>query len=173
MPSRRFSRGWRRSRTIRTISAVTLATAALASLNTCDFTQSCTTNVRPTVEVSAEFGDACDGGRLPPGLTIRCYDEDDPTIAWSVTCDDQACHHQRPGGATEDFSAWGGTWDAIPNCVEEERPGRYTVMIEHPCYETWTQDGIEAGRQGCHVDTASVHAELTPRPCVCPLEPAP
>lgn len=156
-----------------TIGPAALAITALVSLNACDFTQSCTTNVEPSVEVSATFGDACDGGPLPPGLTVRCYDEADSTIAWSVFCDDQACHHQGSGVGTEDFSAWGGTWDRIPNCVEEERPGRYIVTIEHPCYETWTQDGIEAGKRGCHVDTAYVYAELTPRPCACPSEAAP
>lgn len=42
----------------------------------------------------------------------------------------------------------------------EERPGTYTVTVDKPGYQQWTQDGVRVRDGGCHVQTVTLQANL-------------
>ena len=44
----------------------------------------------------------------------------------------------------------------------DERPGTYTVEIQHPDYRAWTAAGVRVGRDECHVRTRRLRASLEP-----------
>ena len=56
------------------------------------------------------------------------------------------------------------SWDGSTMSGAGERPGTYTITIEHPGYETWTQTGIEITADDCHVIPVLITAQLVPLP---------
>ncbi|MGB1658208.1 MAG: carboxypeptidase-like regulatory domain-containing protein [Longimicrobiales bacterium] len=56
------------------------------------------------------------------------------------------------------------SWDGSTLSGAGERPGTYTITIDHPGYETWTRVGVEISADECHVIPVTLTAELTPLP---------
>ena len=55
-------------------------------------------------------------------------------------------------------------WDGTTMVGAGERPGTYTVTVEHPGYATWTRSGVVITADECHVIPVSLTAELVPIP---------
>jgi len=45
-----------------------------------------------------------------------------------------------------------------------ERPGTYSVEVEHAGYVKWQRDGVRARDSSCHVRTVTLRADLVPLP---------
>ena len=46
-----------------------------------------------------------------------------------------------------------------------ERPGTYVVTVTHPCYETWSRDGVVVDGGECHVRMNVIDVALQSRAC--------
>src|SRR5262245_36974154 len=122
-----------------------VALAAVApSLSACDALQSltggdCTTIAIPGISV-AVFDSLTHAG-LFFGTTVRAYDGA-YTDSLTVTGD--------PGSAP----------DALPISVAFEHAGTFRVTVTHPGYIAWTTTGVQVKKDGCHVQTARLTAQL-------------
>ena len=56
------------------------------------------------------------------------------------------------------------SWDGATLSGAGERPGTYTITIEHPAYTTWTRAGVTISADECHVIPVALTAELVPLP---------
>lgn len=56
------------------------------------------------------------------------------------------------------------SWDGSTLSGAGERPGTYTITIEHPAYTTWTRAGVTISADECHVIPVALTAELVPLP---------
>ncbi len=56
------------------------------------------------------------------------------------------------------------SWDGLTLVGAGERPGTYTVTVEHPDYLTWSVSGLEVTADECHVIPVSLAIGLTPVP---------
>ncbi|TJY61070.1 carboxypeptidase regulatory-like domain-containing protein [Sinimarinibacterium sp. CAU 1509] len=64
------------------------------------------------------------------------------------------------GSYTEDFMLPGSN-DGLLSAAEE-RPGTYSIIVEHEGYQTWTLDNVEVKDGICHVNTVRLTAGLEP-----------
>ena len=90
------------------------------------------------------------------GLTVTVVDQStgDPIA-------DEATMTLRAGSYEEIVT---DSWDGSTLSGAGERPGTYTITIEHPGYTTWTRTGIEITADDCHVIPVLITAELVPLP---------
>ena len=56
------------------------------------------------------------------------------------------------------------SWDGTTLSGAGERPGTYSVTVEHAGYQTWTRTGVVITADECHVIPVSLTAELIPIP---------
>jgi hypothetical protein len=117
-------------------------------LSACDglpFSSVCTTESVRAIEV--EVRDAATGVHLAAGASgiVRdgAFSEELQVVLWSGP---------PPHGTA---TTLGGVY---------ERAGHYSVVITHPGYQEWRQDGVRVDRDRCHVRTARFHAELVREP---------
>jgi xanthine/CO dehydrogenase XdhC/CoxF family maturation factor len=66
----------------------------------------------------------------------------------------------RDGEYEDSLQAWEFDEAMISRLAGLERPGVYSVVVEHPGYMQWRVDGVRAEEGGCHVRTVSLRAEL-------------
>jgi hypothetical protein len=52
--------------------------------------------------------------------------------------------------------------DLYARAAAHERAGTYTIEVVHPDYATWTAAGVRVEDGACHVQTITLHANLTP-----------
>ena len=105
------------------------------------------------------------GGTLEPvlctqqfvfGLTVTVVDQ-----STSAPVANEATMTLRDGTYEEVVT---DSWDGSTLSGAGERPGTYTITIEHPAYTTWTRAGVTISADECHVIPVALTAELVPLP---------
>lgn len=66
----------------------------------------------------------------------------------------------RDGEYQDSLQPWEFDEEMISRLAGLERPGVYSVVVEHPGYMQWRVDGVRAEEGRCHVQTVSLRAEL-------------
>jgi hypothetical protein len=95
-----------------------------------------------------------------PGVVVEIRDaeDDSPQAAGS-----RGAVHE--GAFTDSLRPHAGAGDQmVSRAAADERPGRYTVRIEHDGCATWEATGVRVRRDECHVITAELTARLERRP---------
>lgn len=115
----------------------------LPALTACDALQNltgrdCTTMLVPAISVSVL--DSVTRASLFQGTTVRAIDG---TFSDSVTITGD------PGGT-----------DLIPIPVAYEHAGTFRVTVTHPGYIAWSVTDVRVTKDGCHVQTAKLTAQL-------------
>ena len=103
---------------------------------------------------------ACDPGacttEVVPGVVVEIRDADDDTPLAAG-----ARGAVRDGGFTDSLRPHAGAGEQmLSRAAADERPGLYTVRVEHAGYAEWVEMGIRVGEDGCHVATAELTARL-------------
>jgi len=107
---------------------------------------------------------ACDPGacttEVVPGVVVEIRDADDDT---PLAAGARGAVHD--GGFTDSLRAHAGTGEQmLSRAAADERPGLYTVRVEHAGYAEWVATGVRVREDGCHVATAELSARLERRP---------
>lgn len=105
------------------------------------------------------------GGTVEPVLCTQQF-----VYGLTVTIVDQSTSTPIAGDAT--MTLRDGTyeevvtdsWDGSTLSGAGERPGTYSVTIEHPGYATWTRADVAISADECHVIPVTLTAELIPLP---------
>jgi hypothetical protein len=105
-----------------------------------DDVEMCTMELRPSIDV--EVRDSVTGAPIAAQASA--------VARWKAFVD--TLHPARvEGGATISLAG-------IP-----DRPGRYTLTIEAPGYQTWEKTGVVVRKGKCHVETVKLVARLQPK----------
>jgi hypothetical protein len=101
----------------------------------------CTQEVRPGVVL--ELRDAFDGAALAEGARGAVHD----------------------GGFIDSLRPYGrlGNGTLVSRAAADERPGDYSVRVEHEGYYAW-EGGVRVRHDGCHVETVRWSVYLTRLP---------
>ena len=72
----------------------------------------------------------------------------------------------RDGEFSDSLRPYGGLGDGtlVSRAAADERPGVYTVTVEHPGYAPWERVGVRVRPGECHVQAAELMADLQPVP---------
>ncbi|HET6777637.1 MAG TPA: hypothetical protein VFH26_01985 [Gemmatimonadales bacterium] len=120
----------------------TFAGVILVFLTGCGTEPTCTQGVEPAIVV--EIRDGFDGTPLA-GSSRGAVQEG------------QFVDSLRPYGSF-------GNGVLISRAAADERPGVYTVTVEHDGYLTWRVEGVRVQRGSCNVETVQLTAGLQPAP---------
>jgi hypothetical protein len=72
----------------------------------------------------------------------------------------------RDGAFSDSLRPYGGLGDGtlVSRAAADERPGVYTVTVVHQGYAPWERSGVRVRPGECHVQAASLTADLQPVP---------
>lgn len=117
--------------------------ASLPMLGGCDALQNltggdCTTIAVPGISVMVV--DSVTRANLFQGTTVRAIE----------------------GAYTDSVTVTGdpGTSDPLPIAVAFEHAGTFRVTVTHPGYIAWIATNVRVNKDGCHVETARLTAQL-------------
>ena len=122
--------------------AIVAVALPLAALGACDALSSLTSGDCTTIAIagiSVTVVDSVTRASLTQGTTVRAYDgsySDSMTVSGDV--------------GTNEF----------PIAVAFEHAGTFRVTVTHPGYAAWTVDNVRVTKDGCHVKTVALVAEL-------------
>jgi hypothetical protein len=134
----------RTRRAMRQVVSVILGAAPLSAVLSCDAisgligSDDCTTIAVPAISVTVV--DSVTHAGLSVGTTVRAREG---TYSDSVT-----------------ISGIPGDADILGIGLAFEHAGIFRVTVTHPGYIAWTVDNVRVTKDGCHVQTAKLTAEL-------------
>jgi hypothetical protein len=95
-----------------------------------------------------------------PGVVVEIHDSVDGTPLAAT-----ARGVVQEGAYTDSLQLDGAAGaDALVRSAAYERPGVYTVTVEHEGYAQWRQGGVWVRGDDCHVETEHLGAYLQPVP---------